>query len=114
MNYVYTFITCFVIIYIVYFLMVVNRKKGIEKFKEGTQAEFFKKVYKLDFRKTNAKKFANALALTNALIMATTITIIELFESMILKLIVGFIIIIPLMLISYKILGETFKKKEGK
>lgn len=114
MNYVYTFITCFLIIYIVYFLMIVNRRKGLEKFKEGTQAEFFKKVYKLDFRKTSAKKFANALAITNALIMAATITIIEIFESMIIKLIVGFIVIIPLMLLSYKILGESFKKKEGK
>lgn len=114
MNYVYTFITCFLIIYIVYFLMIVNRRKGLEKFKEGTQAEFFKKVYKLDFRKTSTKKFANALAITNALIMAATITIIEIFESMIIKLIVGFIVIIPLMLLSYKILGESFKKKEGK
>ncbi len=114
MNYALTFIICFVIIYIVYFLIVVNRKKGLQKFKEGTQAEFFKKVYKLDFRKTDTKKFASSLALTNAFIMSATITIIELFDNIILKLIIGFIIIIPLMLICYKILGESYKKKEGK
>lgn len=109
-----TFICSFIIIYSIYFIVVVNRKKGIEKFKDGKQLEFFKKTYKLDFRKIDIKKFANSLALTNAFIMALTITIVELFKSIVLKMIIGFIILIPLMLIMYKILGNAYKKKEGK
>ena len=35
-------------------------------------------------------------------------------KSLLIGLIVGLIIIIPLMYISYKILGQTYKKKEGK
>ena len=114
MNYILVFIMCFLVIYTVYFLIIVNRKKGLEKFKKSTQTEYFKKVYDIDFKKIDIKKFANSLAITNAFIMSLTITIIELFENVMIKLLVGFIIIIPLMLISYKILGKNYKKKEGK
>ena len=114
MKYLSTFIFCFIVIYLIYFVVIINRKKGLESLKKGKQVEFFKKAYNLDFKKTDIKKFANSLALTNTFIMATTITIIELFDNLIIKLLVGFIILIPLMLIMYKILGSTYKKKEGK
>ena len=114
MEYALTFIISFIVIYFVYYLIIVSRKKGLEKFKKGTQVEYFKKVYKLDFKKIDIKDFAKKLSLTNALIMSITITIIEVFKNILLKMLAGFIIIIPLMLLSYKILGESYKKKEGK
>lgn len=114
MNYLYTFIICFLIIYLTYFLIVVNRKKGIDKFKKGRQVEFFKQAYKLDFREIDIKKFANSLALVNAFIMSFTITVIEFIDNFVLKLFAGFILLIPLMVIMYKILGNSYKKKEGR
>ncbi len=113
MEYLSTFIFCFLTIYLAYFMVIVNRKKGLEKFKEGRQLKFFKKAYDLDFRKIELKKFANSLALTNAFIMSLTVTIVELFDNFIIKMLVGAITLIPLMLIMYKILGSTYKK-EGK
>lgn len=114
MNSLYTFLICFVIIYGVYFFTVVNRKKGLESFKNGKQLEFFKTVYKLDFRKINVKGFANSFALTNAFIMSLVVTTMECIDNLILKMLVGFILIIILMIISYKLLGNYYKKKEGR
>lgn len=114
MEHVITFIVSFLIIYLVYYIIVVKREKGLEKFKEGKQLDYFKQVFKLDISKLDIKKFANSLALSNAFIMSLTITIIEFLHNLILKMVVGFAIIIPLMLITYKILGESYKKKEGK
>lgn len=114
MTYILTFIISFIVIYLVYFLVVINRKKGIEKFKEGKQIEYFKTVYSLDTKKIDIKKFASELAMINAFIMSTTLTVLELIDSLILKMIIGFILIIPLMLITYKILGTKYQKKEGK
>lgn len=109
MDYLITFVFCFTIIYFVYFVIIINRKQGLEKFKTGKQIEFFKTVYKLDFRKINVKKFANSLALTNSFIMAFTITILELVDGIAIKLLLGFIILIPLMLLMYKILGNYYQ-----
>lgn len=112
MNFLLTFVISFLVIYLVYYLIIVSRKKGLESFKKGAQAEYFKKVYNLDFRKIDLKRFANSLSLTNAFIMSAVITIIELFDNLIVKMAVGFILIIPLMLVSYKFLGEKYRKDD--
>lgn len=114
MTYLLTFIFAFLIVYLVYTLVVIHRKKGFEKFKTSKQVEYFKEAYKIDFKKINLKKFANSLALTNAFIIALTCTIIELFDNIILKMCAGFIILVPLMLLMYKLLGTIYKKKESK
>ena len=114
MNYILTFTLSFIIIYLIYFIVIVNRKKGLESFKKGKQLEFFIKTYSLNKNKLNIKKFANSLALTNSFIMAVTITILEFIDNLIIKLSLCVIILTTLMLIMYKLLGQTYKKKEGK
>ncbi len=114
MNYLLLFVISFLIVYLVYFLIVVVRKKGIEAFKCGKQVMFFKNAYKLDLSKLDYKKFANSLSLVNAFIIALTVIAIEFIDGLVFKLLVGFVILIPLILICYYILGRIYKKKEGK
>jgi len=114
MKYLILFLFSFFIIYLMYFLIVVRRDKGIEAFKTGKQVLFFKNAYNLDLNKLNYKKFANSLALVNAFIIAFTVTIIDLIDGYTMKLLVGFIILVPLILICYYVLGKIYKKKEGK
>ena len=113
LNLLYIFLFCFVIVYLFYYLVIVRRKQGLEAFKVGKQLQFFVNVYKLDPKKLNLKKFANSLAIANAFIIAFTVTIIEFFDNLIIKLLVGFIILLPLILLVYYILGKIYKKKEG-
>ena len=114
MNFVAIFIISFLVVYLVYYLIVVRRDKGLEAFKKGRQVLFFKNVYNLDFKKLDYKSFANSLSLVNAFIVAFTVTIVELVDGYVLKLLVGFVILIPLILICYYMLGKSYKKKEGK
>lgn len=112
MKYLLLFIVSFLIIYLVYYLIVVRRKKGLEAFKTGKQVMFFKNAYKLDLEKLDYKKFSNSLSLVNAFIIAFTVTILEFIDGFILKLLIGFVILIPLILICYYILGKIYKRKE--
>lgn len=114
MNYLLTFIICFIIIYLIYSIFVIYRKKGFEKFKNSKQVIFFEKAYNMDFKNVNLKGFAQALALTNAFIISFTFTIIQLIQNFILKMLVAFVILVPLMFLMYKLLSEIYKKKEGK
>lgn len=114
MNYLLTFIISFIIIFLLYYIVIISRKKGLESFKQGKQLDFFIKAYKLDKKKLDIKKFAKSLALTNSLIMSTTITIMEFIDNLIIKLLLCVIILTILMLILYNYLGKTYKKKEGK
>lgn len=114
MNYLLTFVISFVVIYFTYYLIIISRKKGLERFKKGAQAEYFKKVYNLDFRKIDLKRFANSLSIVNSFVMSAVITVIEVFDSLIIKMCVGFVLIIPLMLVCYKVLGQKYKKEGDK
>ena len=114
MEYIFTFVFCFLVIYLLYLLMIVLRKKGLEKFKTSKQLDYFKIKFKLDIKKLNFKKFANALAVTNAFIIAFTVTVIEVFDNWILKVLVAFLILLPLMYLLYNVIGKYYKKKEGK
>lgn len=114
MEFLLVFVFCFVVVYLVYYSVIVFRKKGLEAFKKGRQVLFFKNAYHLDLNKLNYKKFANSLSLVNAFIIALTVTVVELFDALIWKLLVGFLVLIPLILICYYVLGKIYKKKEGK
>ena len=114
MEYILVFLVSFLLIYFMYYLVVVRRKKGLETFKTGKQVMFFKNAYKLDLEKLDYKKFANSLSLTNAFIIAFTVTIIEFVDGLLVKLLFGLIILFPMILICYYLLGKIYKKKEGK
>ena len=114
MEFLLVFVFCFVVVYLVYYSVIVFRKKGLEAFKKGKQVLFFKNAYHLDLNKLNYKKFANSLSLVNAFIIALTLTVVELFDALIWKLLLGFLVLIPLILICYYVLGKIYKKKEGK
>lgn len=108
MEHLCTFIFCFIFIFIFYFIIVYSRKKGIQAFKKGKQLEYFKTVYNLKLSDEDLKKFVFCLSLTNAFIIALVITIVEFFDNLFLKLLLGFVLLIPLILICYDILAKAF------
>ncbi len=102
----------FLFVYLVYLIAVVSRVDKNNKFKKSKQVLFFKNVYKIDIDKINLYKFSHILSLTNAFIIALTVTIIELFDQLFLKMLVGFAILFPLILMIYSIIGKIYKSKE--
>ena len=117
MKHLYTFLFCFIVIFILYLLVIYLRKKGVEAFKKGKQLAYFKNVYNIKIDDNNIKKFILALSFTNAFIIAFVVTVIELLDGLFFKLIIGFIMLLPLIIICYDILAKSFggirKKKKG-
>ena len=89
---IFTFLFCFIVWNILYSAIVIYRKKGLEKFKTSKQLLYFKMAYNIDIDKIDIKKFATKLSLVNGFIISTVVTIISLFDSFIIKIIVGFLI----------------------
>lgn len=114
MDYLIVFFSCFLVIYLLYLLFIVLRKKGLEKFKTSKQLEYFKIKFNLNIDKINFKSFANTVSFTNAFIIAFVVTVIDGIDNLILKLLAGFVILLPLMYFLYLFIGKYYKKKEGK
>ncbi|MCI8544793.1 MAG: hypothetical protein HFH09_01015 [Bacilli bacterium] len=103
-----------VFIYLLYIVTVIHNKDKIKKFEKSGQAAFIIKKYKLTISKINMKNFARLIAFTNSFMIALVFFITDFIENYILKLLVGFIILLPTILLCYHLIGTFYKKKEGK
>lgn len=111
MNFLFDFILCFVLIFLIY-LVVFSRKKGIETFKKGKQIIYFKNYLHAEINDKNIKKFAIMFSLTNSFIIAFVVSLVNLIDNFILKLLLGFVLLIPLIMFCYYILARFFRKNK--
>ena len=102
----------FLLIYLFYLITVISRKNKLDKLMDGTEITYLKKRYKLSLKKINKKKIGNIIALTNSFIFALTVFTVSFIENHILMLLVGFIILIPLIIICYHLIGVYLKRSE--
>jgi len=112
MDKLFLFIITFLFVYLVYLITVIMKLNKNDNFKNSKQVSFFKNVYKINIDKINLNTFAHVISLANAFMIALTVTIIELFDKLFIKMMVGFVILIPLMLLVYYIIGKIYKSKE--
>lgn len=100
----------FIIIYLSYVIFVINRKKQLEKMKKNNNVIYLINKYGLDLKKVNMKVLGHIIALTNAFILSITLFIISFVDKMFLKILICFVILIPLQYIMYDIIGKMYIK----
>ena len=114
MKFIILFVVTFLVVYLLYLLTVILNKKKLEKFKKSNQVLYFIKKYKIKVDDNNVKLLAHLVAISNAFIMSAAITIVELVPNFILKILVAFLVIMPLILIVYHIVGKIMMKRGNK
>ena len=105
------YILSFGFVYLSYLFLVINRDKKRNLYRNSTEFLYLEKRYKLNVNKLNMKRLAHILALANAFIIANTVLIIGFINNYFVKLLVGLIIIIPMILIVYHLIGTYYQKK---
>ena len=111
MEYVIYFILTFLLVYMIsYFFIVRKAGKKIQK-KVPIEVEYLIKKYNIDLKKVNYREFINTISITGSIIIAITVLIIFNIENLLLQLVVSFVVMIPLILIGFKLIGEYYKKK---
>ena len=106
-------LVCFILVYLVYYVLIINNKKKLSKYRNSTEVIFLENRYKINIKKIEMKKLANIMAISNAFIISVTVLLIGFISNLVLKLIVGLIILIPLILIVYHFVGKSLIKKYG-
>lgn len=111
----------FVLIYLFYELFVIRKEKVLENMKEGKELSLLSKKYKLDYSKINMKELVRRIALANAFILSTVVSLVSLLQNwisnfllwMVAVLVVGMLLLIPFILIVYSKIGRYYQKKQG-
>jgi hypothetical protein len=120
-NYLIFYVVAFILVYLIYELFVIRKENALNKMKKSKDVLILSRLSELDVEKVNLKKLVRLLALTNAFIISTMSTLVLLLDTVITNtfiwIIVGcvgsLVVLIPLIMISYKFIGKKLKK-EGK
>lgn len=106
------FLGVFLFVYFLYLISIIWKEKKNNNFSDSGQASLIIEKYRLNKKKLNHKKFSLTIAFWNSVILALTFTICDFVESMFLKLLLAFIILIPLILGCYHMIGRKYQRKE--
>ncbi len=110
MDFIISFIVIFLLVYSLYYFFSVRKaRKNKNHLPAEVQYLIFK--YQLDLSKVKYKKLMNSIALVGSLDVALVSNIIFYFDSVLLQILVGIVLIIPVILISFSILGKYYQKK---
>lgn len=113
LNILMEFLIIFIVCYLLYLLFTVARKKK-RKFnpkKPSMDEVFLTMKFKIDFKKVNYVKYLNLVALVNSFILALTFILVQIVKGVFFQILISIIFLIPLILISYTIIGKHYQKK---
>lgn len=103
-----------IIIYLAYLFTIIMRPDKLKKFVTAKEITLLKSRYKLNIDQIGVKKLTHTIAISNSIIISFTIYMALLVDNMILQLLIGFLVMIPSILIVYHIIGRYYKRKEVK
>ncbi len=105
------FILTFLLVFIIYELFLVRKAKKDKRRKKPVEVGYLIGKYKLDLEKLNYKRLLNIISAVSAFDISLVVTIVSLLESFYLQLLVGFVLIMIVIIVSYDIVGRIYKKK---
>lgn len=105
-------IIAYALVFILYFFLFVFKKTKYNENKVPVEYYYLISVYKLDQKKINYKRFIYLSAFLNSFIIVITYMIVfHLLSKWIVRLLVGIVIIVLLIIITYGLLGRYYQKR---
>lgn len=106
------FLGIFLVIYIFYLIFGVLKRKKFNIDKIPVELRFLIKRYHLDMSKINYRSIMNMIGLASSFVISFTATFIfKYIKNELLMILIGGLMIIPLIFITFNFIGLYYKKK---
>ena len=105
------FIMTFMLVFIIYELFIVRKAKKSKKKKKPIEVNYLIAKYNFDLDKLNYKKLLNIISIVSAFDISLVVTIVSLLKNFYLQLLIGFVLIMLLIIVSYDVVGRIYIKK---
>ena len=112
MEYISWFIFSFILIYIIYYVLFIRKSKRGEKV--PSEAQYLISVYKLDVNKFSYRRFIKVVGLVTSFDIAIVATIVAKVDGIIWQILFGFVAVVPVVVLSFMLLGKYYKNKQTK
>ena len=111
MKEIFLYLFIFILVYLFYIIFVYRKKNVLKKFPNGKEMSYLKYKYNVKITDKNIKKISQSIFLANAFILATTVTVVSMFNNLFLEIIVGIVTLLLLILLTYHIIGKIFGRR---
>ena len=112
MEYISWFIFDFILIFIIYYFMFIRKaRRGV---KIPTEAQYLINLYKLDTKLFSYHKFLLIVGIVTSFDIAVVATIVTVVKGFVFQILFGLIAVIPIIGISFLLLGKYYQKKQTK
>ena len=121
------FVFTFILIYMLYYLFTIRkelnkierkrkgkvkkRKKKVDEAKLPVEIQYLVLRYKLNLGKITYWKLLQLMGVVTSFDLALVVTVVSLVTGTGLQLLLGFVLLIPVLLLSYHFIGLHYKKK---
>lgn len=109
------FILTFLVIYLVYYFVIIRKKKDYDPNLVPVEVNYILMRHKIDIKKINYRKMLFWISLVTSFNMALVITIMfRIIDNVYLGILCSLLIVIPISLIEYNLIGRHFEKNNNK
>lgn len=112
MKYLVIFIMTFILFLLVYYFIYVRKARRTGRC--PAEGNYLIRLYGLDIEKFSYRRFLLLLSIVVSLDIAIVATVITVFDKLIWEILFGVITIIPVIAISFTLLGKYYQKKQLK
>ena len=112
MEYAIWFLVGFILVYVIYYILFI--RKASRKGKKSSEVEYLIKLYKLDINKFSYYRFVRVVGVVSSIDIALISVIVAFTNELIWQLLFSFLIIFPIIIISFMLLGKYYKNKQTK
>lgn len=114
------FFLTFLLLFMIYQIFLIGplkeenlekRKNKKKSDKELLEIKYLKSKYDLDFNKIKRNQLLQICAITSSLDMAIAVTVVAFIKSFLWEIVVGFVVVVSLIYISYYLIYLFYKKK---
>ena len=111
MQQIVLFLMTYALVFIFYYFFITRKTKKNNSKKIPKEVSYLVGKYQLDLKKIDYKKLLIIISLVSSLDITIIVTLMVLFESYLIKLLLAIVLIIPVIFISYHLVGMYYKKK---
>lgn len=111
MQQIVLFLMTYALVFIFYYFFITRKTKKKNSKKIPKEVSYLVGKYQLDLKKIDYKKLLIIISLVSSLDITIIVTLMVLFESYLIKLLLAIVLIIPVIFISYHLVGMYYKKK---
>lgn len=111
MKEIILFLLTYLFIFLIYQVFIIRKAKRKNSKKRPMEVNYLINKYHIDIKKINYKKLLLIISLVSSLDISILVTLVLIFDSYFLKIIVALLLVIPIIVISYYFIGSYYRKK---